>query len=53
MSEPEDPRGCGCQGHQEQDRLLQPEYDGGFGAGSGKLLSRMHAIVIAMLTVLL
>lgn len=27
-----------CQGHQEQDSVLQPEYDGGVSSRSGMLL---------------
>lgn len=29
VPKPQDPRGRGCQGDQEPDRLLQPKYDGG------------------------
>lgn len=28
--------GCSCQGHQEQDCVFQPKYDGGVGLGLGK-----------------
>ena len=40
MSELEDARGCGGEGRQEPDSILQPEYDGGFSAGLGKFLLR-------------
>lgn len=36
MPELEDPRSCCRQGHQEQDSLLQPEYDGSLCVGLGK-----------------
>jgi hypothetical protein len=35
MPELENRRGSGCQGHQEQDSLFQPEYDGGLCARFG------------------
>jgi len=40
VSELEDARGCGGEGRQEPDSILQPEYDGGFSAGLGKFLLR-------------
>jgi hypothetical protein len=38
MSEPEDPGSCCGKGHQEQDSLLQSEYDGSLSVGLGKHL---------------
>jgi hypothetical protein len=36
MSESQDARSGSSQGCEEQDSILQPEYDGGVCAGSGK-----------------
>lgn len=38
MSKSENTRSCGCQGHQEQDRLFQPEHDGSLSIGPGGFL---------------
>ena len=40
MSELENAGGRSCEGGQESDSILQPEYDGGFSAGLGRLLLR-------------
>lgn len=37
MSEPQDPGSRCGQGGEKQDRILQPEYDGGFCSRFGKL----------------
>lgn len=45
MPELEDPGGCGCQGHQEQDCLFQPEYDGSLRVRSGKFSPYLNTII--------
>ena len=40
MPKYEDARGSGRESYKEQDRILQPEYDGGFGFGFGKFSLR-------------
>jgi serine/threonine protein kinase len=49
MSEPQDARGCSCEGCQESNRVLQPEHDGGvcarFGASFVHIRSRTLLIL--------
>lgn len=49
MSELEDTRGGRGQGYQEQNRVLQPEYDGSLGARFG-MLSQSKGHLCRMLT---
>lgn len=45
MSKSQDAGGCSCQGHQEQDSLLQSEYDGSLSAGLGKLTASRMVLI--------
>ena len=41
MPEPKDTGSGRCKGHQEQDCVLQPEYDGGVSSRSGMLIRQI------------